>query len=81
MVKECLLSQTLFNNVCFISNNYDMQCFIRNHDLCDGKVGDMMLLGRESNTSIWQKSAKLEGGNLSLGGGKSLVPHPLYETL
>ena len=42
-----------------------------------------MLLGWEStcNTSIWQKSAKLEGGNLSLGGGKSQVPHPLYEAL
>ena len=25
-----------------------------------------MLLGWESNTSIWQKSAKLEGGNLSI---------------
>ena len=26
----------------------------------------MMLLGWESNTSIWQKSAKIEGGNLNL---------------
>ena len=40
-----------------------------------------MFLGWESNTSVWQKSTKLEGGNLSIGGGKSQVPHPLYETL
>ena len=35
----------------------------------------MMLLGWEC---IWQKSAKFDGGNLSLGMGN---PHPLYETL
>ena len=34
----------------------------------------MMLLGWESNTSIWQKSAKLKGGNLSLGVGNSRFP-------
>ena len=37
----------------------NLQRFIKNHG---GKVGNMMLLGWESNTSIWQKSAKLEGG-------------------
>ena len=36
----------------------------------------MTLLGLESNTSIWQKSAKLV-----FRGGKSQVPHPLYEIL
>ena len=48
-----------------------------------GKVGDMILLGWESKTSIWQKSAKLEGGGgLRLGvHGKSQVPHPLCGTL
>ena len=47
-----------------------MQCFIQNRDLWDGKVGDMMLLGWESNISkVWQKSAKVEGGNLILGVG------------
>ena len=32
---------------------------------------------------IWQKSAKLKGGKLvnELKGGKSQVPHPLYETV
>ena len=39
----------------------------------------MMFLEWVSNTSIlWQKSAMLEGGNLSSG---VLVPHPPYETL
>ena len=42
------------------------------------KVGDVVLLGRERNTTIWQKSAKLEGGDLSLGVGN---PHSPYETL
>ena len=28
----------------------------------------MMLLGWESSTSVWQKSAKFEQGNFSLGG-------------
>ena len=39
--------------------------------IIDGKVGDMMLLGWES---IWQKSAKFEGGNLSLGVGNPRFP-------
>ena len=43
-----------------------------------GKVGDMVLLGWESNTSIWQKSAKLKGEKRELRDGKC---HPLYETL
>ena len=43
------------------------------HDFLDNKVGDVMLLGWESNTSIiWQKSAKVEGGNLSLRVGSPL---------
>ena len=44
------------------------------HHFWESKVGDMMLLGWESNTSIWQKSAKLEGGNLSLGVGNPRFP-------
>ena len=40
-----------------------------------------MLLGWESNTCVWQKSAKLEGGKLELRGRESQIPHPLYETL
>ena len=41
-------------------------------------IGGMMLLGWESNTCtcIWQKSVKLEGGNLSLGMG-----NPRFTTL
>ena len=39
----------------------------------------MMLLGQESNTSIWQKSAKLHGGNFSLRVGNPRFPLPLYE--
>ena len=42
----------------------------------------MMLLGWESNTYKYMaESAKLEGGNLNLGGGKFHVPHLLYEIL
>lgn len=36
---------------------------------------EMILKGWESNTSVQQKSTKLEWGNLSLG---VQVPHPLY---
>ena len=36
-----------------------------------------MLLGWESDTSIWQKS----GGNLNLGVGNSRSPPSVYETL
>ena len=47
-------------------------------DFWEDKIGDMMLLGWESNTSVfWQKWAKLVGGNLSLVKGS----HSLYETL
>ena len=52
-----------------------VQCFIQNHDFGDGNVGGMMLLGRESNTSVWQKSAKLEG---EFREGKY---YPRYETV
>ena len=45
------------------------------------KLGGMMLLGWESNTSIWPKSAKPERGNVTLGVGNPRAPHPLYETL
>ena len=34
----------------------------------------MMLLRLESNTSIWQKSTKTEGENLSLGVGNPRFP-------
>ena len=56
------------------------QCFTENQDFEMAELGgDMMLL------SIWQKSAMLEGGGglggLELRGGKSEVPHPLYERL
>ena len=37
-----------------------------------------MFLGWESDTGVWQKSAKLEG---ELRCGKSQVPDSLYETL
>ena len=46
------------------------QWFIQTNDFLDGKVGDLMVLGCESNMSIWQKSAKLRG-ELELRGGKS----------
>ena len=49
-----------------------MLFLVQNHDFRDGKAGDMMFLGWGSNTStlcIWQKLAKLEGGNLSSGVG------------
>ena len=47
-----------------------------------GRVGDTMLLGWESNTSMAEvRKAWGGGGELELRGGKSQVPHPLYETL
>ena len=70
------------------------RCSIQSHDLLDGKVEDVISKawggeflrtwcswGMKENPSIWQKSAKLEGGILELSGGKYLVLHPLYETL
>ena len=50
---------------------HTQQCFIQTNDFLrwQGKGGDMMLLGWESN----EKSTKLEG-ELELRGGKS---HPL----
>ena len=41
------------------------------HDFWDGKIGTWWFLGWESNR---QKSAKLEGGNLSLGVGNPSFP-------
>ena len=68
----------LYHKVWFITAC--AQCFTQNHDLWDGKVGDMMLLGWESNTLLLYKYmtevCKAWGGKLEVRGGKSQVPPP-----